>query len=76
MSSTPEPTAVEPAPDRWLLRRAGYGAVEVSSAEAEMIARRPDTVDDGKGGLIWQEPDADSYGGFTIVMLTPDWGPR
>ena len=67
-------------PDYWLRHRAGADTgddVRVNADEAAMIAQRPDAVGDlHERGLVWQEPDGESYLGFTFVTLTPVWEPR
>lgn len=67
-------------PDHWLLRRAGADAaddVRVNADEAAMIAQRPDAVGDlYERGLVWREPDDESYLGVTFVTLTPAWEPQ
>lgn len=63
------------APDYWRRHRAGDDPaddIRVSAAEAEMIAQRQDAVGDlYVRGIVWQEPDSESYSGLTFVTLTP-----
>jgi hypothetical protein len=60
-------------PAYWLRRRAAGVAVEVDAVEADEIARRPGVIGDLGSGLVWQEPDPDSYSGSAFVTLTPVW---
>jgi hypothetical protein len=64
-------------PAYWLRQRAARLADRVDTAEAESIAQRAGVVGDLYGrGLVWQEPDASAYSGWTFVTLTPVWEQR